>query len=373
MKTSIVLGLAGLGLSSQLFAAGPEVEIGGEYQLNIVNSDDGLNDPTAVKRTELNLKGAKVALRGKLSDQVSWNVLYKAKESVLERFWLTNKVSDSFEVAVGQQKIKVYGLHRKLASTTTAPVTGAYLGLNPLTDKMAIDLTYKAFGSFSLQLVDDYNSCKDNTATVADLSTGKVTTTTTTACTSWNTAGVQKQPAVAFEWYGAGLFGDVQPLVQYAVYDLGKSATGSVGVRYKNDSFEAYADLTQDTRNNKGADAAGKAAKEKTTIQGAVVYVEYKLDAVSPFFHYSNLNTDPFVKSDASEADKVKLESNSAGKLDKVESTLAIGTHFNSWSAAYRPFVDVTLSSGRYVDPSDKTKDRVLSKQDLVAGIIGKF
>jgi hypothetical protein len=371
MKLSpIMLSLASVGLSSQALAAGAEVDIGAEYQVNLTHSDDGLRKPDEEKRTELNLKGAKISLKGKLSDQISWSVLYKAKESELERYWLTNKVSDNLEVSVGKQKIKVYGLHRRLASSTTSPITGAYLSANPLTDKMAIDVTYKALGSFSLQLVEDYTSCKDSTSSKADLTTGNVTTTTSSTCTSWNSS-VQKQPAVAFDWLGS--FADLQPLVQYAVYDLGKSSTASFGLRFKNDSLDAYVDFTQDVRGAKGTDAEGKTENQKTTYTGAVVYAEYKLGDYSPFFHYSSFNTDPYVKEGTSEAAKVKAESNSAGKLDKVESTLAIGTHLNHWGTFYRPFFDVVLASGRYVDQDDTTKDKVLTRTDLVAGVIGKF
>ena len=75
--THIVIGLSGLCLAAHVRAAGAEVEIGGEYQVNATYTNDGLNDPSDIKRSELNLKGAKVAFRGKLSDQITWNVLLK--------------------------------------------------------------------------------------------------------------------------------------------------------------------------------------------------------------------------------------------------------------------------------------------------------
>lgn len=371
--SSIIIGLSGLSLASHGHAAAPEVEIGGEYQVNATYSNDGLNDPNDVKKSELNLKGAKINLRGKLSDQITWNVLFKAKESELERFWLTNKINDNLDVSIGKQKIKTYGLHRKLSSSTTTPVTAAYLANNPLTDKTALDITYKLAGTISLQLVEDYNKCADKTTSVADVSTGAITTTTTSSCTSWNTAGVQKQPALSFEWYGA--FGEFSPLVQYSVYDLGKSNAASVGLRFKSDKIDSYFDYTVDTRTNKGGllAATGKYEEQKNTYNGLVVYGEYKLGAFTPFLHFSSLNTDPFTAATATEADKVKAESNSAGKLDKNESTLAVGTHFENWGTYYRPFVHVALNSGHFVDPNDSTKKKDLSKTDLVLGLIGKF
>ncbi len=386
--SSISLSLAGLVLASNVHAA-PEIEVGAEYQLNVINTNDGLNDKDygkQTKTTSLNLKGAKVIFRGKLSDQISWTVLYKAKESELERYYLTNRVTDNLEITVGKQKIKTYGLHRKLTSSVTTPVIGAYLDNNPLKDKVALDITYKLAGSLSLQLVDDYSKCSDRTTYTNNPTTNAVTASTTTSCTSWNggsSAGIvtnsketqttQKQPAVALEWYGN--FGEFSPLVQYAVYDLGKSSTASAGVRYKTDSLDAYIDYTMDTRNNKGVDPADttKYIEEKNVYTGLVAYAEFKAGTYTPFVHVSTLATDPYTVDGAAETVQVAAEANSQGKLDKNEMTVAVGTHFENWGAYYRPFVDVTLSRGEFVDYTDKTKKKDLSKTDLVAGLIGKF
>jgi hypothetical protein len=367
--TRASLCLAGLALASSVHAA-PEIEVGAEYQVNFVNSNDGLNEEAKqTKTTSLNLKGAKVVFRGKLSDQISWTVLYKAKESELERYYLTNRVTENLEVTIGKQKNKTYGLHRKLTSSVTTPVTAAYLSNNPLKDRVAIDITYKLAGALSVQLVDDY-SCAPSNTTCKSWNVGKEDPIVTNSSEKQT---VQKQPAMAFEWYGS--FGEFSPLVQYAVYDLGKSNTASLGLRYKTDAVDAYFDYTMDTRNNKGKDPldATKSVEEKTTINGLVVYGEFKAGLYAPFVHFSTMSTDPFTASTATDADKVKAESNSDGKLDKNEMTIAAGTHFEHWGAFYRPFVDVTLSRGEYVDPSDATKKEDRSKTDLVAGLIGKF
>jgi hypothetical protein len=365
----VSLSLAGLALASGVQAA-PEIEVGAEYQLNVVNTDDGLNDEAKqTKTTSMNLKGAKVVFRGKLSDQISWTVLYKAKESELERYYLTNRVSDNLEITIGKQKQKTYGLHRKLTSSVTTPVTAAYLANNPMKDRVAVDITYKLAGTLSLQLVDDY-SCAPSSTTCKSWNVGKDDPIVTNSSEKQT---VQKQPAVAFEWYGS--FGEFSPLVQYAMYDLGKSNTASAGLRYKTESMDAYFDYTMDTRNNKGVDPidATKAVEEETTYNGLVVYGEFKTGLYTPFVHFSTLTTDPFQASGATEAAKVASESNASGKLDKNEMTIAVGTHFEHWGSFYRPFVDVTLSRGEYVDPADATKKEDRSKTDLVAGLIGKF
>ena len=366
--SNIAVGFMTMSGAMNVLAAAPEVEIGGEYQVNATYSNDGLNNPNEVKRSELNLKGANVALRGKWSDQITWNVLYKVKEGELSRFWLTNKVNDTLDVSVGRQKIKTYGLHRKLASPVFTPVTAAYLANNPLTDKTALDITYKMAGTLSLQLTEDYNKCTSTTA--ANPTTGTISTTNN--CVSWNTSGVQKQPAIAFEWYGA--FGEFSPLVQYSVYDMGKSNSVSVGVRFKTDVIDSYVDYTLDTRVNKGGMlTTGKYEEQKNTYNGIVAYAEYKTGMLTPFVHLSSLKTEPFEASTATAASKITAESNTAGSLNKNEMTLALGTHFDNWGAYYRPFVNVSMMSGSFVDPNDATKKKDLSKTDLVAGLIGKF
>jgi hypothetical protein len=365
----VSLSLAGLALASSVHAA-PEIEVGAEYQVNVINTNDGLSDEAKqTKTTNMNLKGAKVVFRGKLSDQISWTVLYKAKESELERYYLTNRVNENLEITIGKQKNKTYGLHRKLTSSVTTPVTAAYLANNPLKDRVALDITYKLAGALSLQLVDDY-SCAPSSTTCKSWNVGKEDPIVTNSSEKQT---VQKQPAMALEWYGN--FGEFSPLVQYAVYDLGKSNTASVGLRYKTETLDSYIDYTMDTRNNKGVDPvdATKSVEEKTTFNGLVAYGEFKTGLYTPFVHFSTLTTDPFQQSGATDAAKVASESNAGGKLDKNEMTIAVGTHFEHWGAFYRPFVDVTLSRGEYVDPSDASKKEDRSKTDLVAGLIGKF
>lgn len=388
-KVLIFFNVFTLTLSGAAFAEGVPVDIGAEYQVNATYSNDGLNDKdrgSQTKTTSFNLKGAKLTFKGKLTDTIGLTVLYKVKENELERFFLTHKVRESFDLTIGKQKIKTYGLHRKITSGTTTPVLGAYLDQNPLKDKLAIDASYKLAGTLSLQLVEDYSSCKDSDSYTTDPTTNAIAKKTTTSCQSWNrgtssgivnnskeTQTTQKQPAVALEWLGG--FGDFSPLLQYSVYDNGKSNTGSVGIRFKNKVIDSYLDYTVDTRNLKGTDPTDptRSVKQKTTFNGMVAYVESKIGDFTPFFHASSLETKPYQKPGAADKDIVAGESNAQGKLDKNETTVALGTHYEGWGALYRPFVDVTLASGKYVDSFDSAKQKSLSKTDLVAGIIGKF
>ncbi len=346
----------GLGLAAPICAAPAEVEIGGEYQLALIHTDDGLNlEAKQTKETDFAIRAAKIALRGKLSDQISWNVLFMADKSELERYWLTNKVSDNFDVAIGQQKIKVYGWHRRLSSSAVSPVRGAVLDYNPLKDKMAVDLTYKLAGTFSLSFIKDYF---DTSTTCQADGTG---------CKSWNGKDVQKQPAVAFEWIGA--FGEIQPLVQFANYDRGNSSTASAGVRYKTDTLDTYVDFTQDTRNEKGVGASGKAEDLKNTITGLAIYGEWKLEGgYTPFWHISTLGVDQYTA-----PGQKQRQTNENGKLDDNEQTAALGLWFDLWGTYYRPYVAVARYAGDYADPEDASKTEQRTKLDVLTGITGKF
>jgi hypothetical protein len=370
---SVVAGILVMNPAQPLEGALPtQAVIGGEYQLNIIHSNDGLTDGEVKKRyptTGFNLKGVKVSFKGQFSDDIGWFLLYKAKETELERFYLTHSVTDKLDLIIGKQKIKVYGLHRKLVSSVSTAVTGAYLDQNPLKDKMAFDITYRILGTMSLQLVEDFSRC---TAVNICTSYNRGSESGTVA-NSRETQTTQKQPAVTFEWLGS--WGDLSPLIQYGVYDLGKSRTASAGIRYKNQTVDSYLDFTVDTRNLKGVnqDDPSRLDNQKNIYLGAVLYGESKLTNYTPFLHLSYFDTKPYEKPDSNEKEKRALLTNNPGKLDKNERTAGIGTHCDGWGAFYRPYVLALYGSGRFVDPKDETKDKKLAKTDLIVGMIGKF
>ena len=352
-----MLGLSGFLLATHGSAATTpiEVEVGGEYHFQLFNTNDGLKAEGAEsKETDFAVKAAKIALKGKLSDSISWNVLYQLDTSKLERYWLSNKVSDNFEVSIGVMKIKTYGWHRKISSSATNPIRGAILNSTPLTDKMAVDFVYKMAGTLSLSFVKDYF---DPAGTCASTGVG---------CKSWNGSDVQKQPAVVFEWIGS--YGDFQPLVQYSSYDRNHSSAASVGVRYKNDLVESYLDYTLDTRNNKGVDALGKAEDQENKITGIVAYAEYFAGDYTPYFLFSTLDYDQYVAPGSKD-----IEINKDGVLDDNEQTASLGTYYEGYGKSYRPYVGLALISGNYADPKDATKEENRTRTDIMVGLTGKF
>lgn len=346
-----VLGVV-LPLESTVNAAA--IEVGGEYQFTLLNTNDGLNpDDTQIKETDLAVRAAKIVLRGALSDQITWNVLYQADKSQLERYWLTNKVTDALDVSIGQQKIKTYGWHRRLTSSATTPVRAAYLDKNPFKDVMSVDFAYKIAGTVSLTFVKDYF---DPSAACTAQGTG---------CNSWNGKDVQKQPGMVFEWVGS--FGPLQPLVQYTSYDRGHSNIVSAGLRFKTDTLDSYVDYTLDTRNAKGI-TAGEAEDQESKYTGLVVYGEYKLGTYTPYLQFSTLESDLYAAPGAS-----KKETNAEGALDNNESTLTAGVFFENWGSFYRPYAALARYSGDYVDADRPTEKEERSKTDLMLGLTGKF
>ncbi len=371
MKRQLGLcGFLGLLLPVHLSAAtaAVEVEVGGEYHFSLVNTDDGLNtDAAKIKKTEFGVKAAKLALRGKLTDQITWNVLAQLDKSpALERYWLTNKLTDQFDVSVGVQKIRTYGWHRKLTSSLT-PVKGAYLAYNPYPDVMAVDFAYKIAGqSVAFTLAKDYSDQTAPSGSGATATTG--CTASGAGCKSWNGRDVQKQPAFLLEWIGS--FGELQPLVQASSYDLGKSSIVSAGLRYKNEILDSYIDYTLDTRVKKGLDpVTGDAREEKNKIGGLAVYGEFKAGALSPYLMFTTLDVADYTAEGAKEP---KVNS-SATKLDDNEQTIALGTYFENWGALYRPYVGIASVKGKYVKDATAGTEEDRTRLDLMAGLTGKF
>lgn len=356
--TQAVFGLSSFFSATCVYAAPVkvEVDVGGEYHFAAVNTDDGLNlDAAQHKETDFVTRAAKLALRGKLNENLTWGVLYQLDTSRLERYWLNNKINEKFEVSIGQQKIKVYGWHRRLSSSAISPVRGAILNSNPLTDKLSVDFVYKVAGTVSLSLVKDY----------FDPAAG--CTADGTGCTSWNGRDVQKQPAIAFEWVGD--FNGIQPLVQYASYDRGHSSTASVGVRYKSEVIDTYLDYTMDTRNDKGADpVSGEAEDQEEKYSGIVLYGEYFLGSFTPYLHVSTLDVEQYTGPGVSQP-----KTNTNGALDDNEQLVSIGAFYDGYGALYRPYLGVALTQGKYVDPDNTADEETRSKTDILLGLTGKF
>jgi len=343
--------------SAEAVKISTEIEVGGEYHFQLFNSDDGLRtEAKQVKETDFATKAAKLSIRGKLTDQISWNVLYQMDTNTLERWWLTNKVSDTLEVNIGKQKIKTYGWNRKLLSGWNAMVRPSLQSFNPLKDQLALEATYKMAGTWSLALVKDYYD-----------TSSACTSATPTTCKSWNAYEVQKQPALVLEW--AGAFGDIQPLLQYARYDRNHSQTYSAGVRLKNDTLDAFVDYVVDERNDKVSNPVlGKDEDHKNKISGIVVYGEFFTGDWTPYVLASTTDFDG-----NETAAGVEIKTNNDGAVNDNERLLAAGVYYEGFTKVYRPYVGVASTMGKYVDPANAAAEEDRSKFDILVGLTGKF
>jgi hypothetical protein len=356
MKAQILGSIICLSAGS---AAAKEIEIGSDYQLSLSQNHEQL---------QFQMKTSKLVARGSLSDTISWLASYRLKESEVDRFYLVNRLGDDWELTIGQQKIKIYGLHRKLNNGTLA-VWAAYLAANPLKEKVAMELSYKAAGKLSLQLIEDYSRCIRKTSGT-DPNTQSGTATGTVSCTSWNDGEKMKQPAVAFEWLGA--LGSFSPLIQYSLYDLGKSSSGSLSLRYQRGPFDAYVDFTRDLRRERFLEDPNSSKTANKLHQNILVYAEYKRDRITPFLQWSTFKTDLTGKGLAS-AKEIMDEANTAGKFDRNDRTLGVGSYFDHWGPAYRPFLAVTHTTGKARDPQDANNTLGQDKSELTAGISGRL
>ncbi|MFW7379760.1 MAG: porin [Oligoflexus sp.] len=331
---------------------------GGQYHFNLFYSDDGLNDAEAAGRTAsqrfgVNARAAKLVFKSGLAENVDLMVRYSMTSNQLEYAYLDYKVNSALTLTVGRTKERIFGWHRRQTSSLT-PVTAAYLSLKPFGYPDGVQATYKLGNhKFLLQVVKDFFDCNG------------------AQCDSWNELDAngrekQKQPAILSEWIGT--FGAIQPLVQYASYDQGKSSTYTAGIRYNTQRFDVYGDYVVDNRVKRGVDA-GQTRKEENVMTGYVVHGEWNQGKFTPFFHISSFAYDEFTA-----PGQTATEVNSAyTQFDDNNMTWGIGSHYNLVNEVFRPYVVLFSKSGDFVDPQDASKSKPMAEMQVVAGVTGNF
>lgn len=374
------LSAALLGLSFPVILSAADMDIGSEYQLGISFSREDALSASGIHTqgsSSLQLRSAKLITRALLSDGLVWLAAYRLKEGELERFYVTQTVNTDLDITVGRQKIKLYGMHRKL-NNGTSPLPAAYLALNPLKEKLAIDLSYKIAGMMSLQIVEDYSKCSEQSILTNNPATQEVKTSKQTQCSSWNSsggsspsAGTPKQPAVTWEW--AGSFGAFTPMLQYARYDLAKSGSSSLSLRFKQDGWDVYSDWTLDQRSERSLDPLLTDGSLDRSFVNLLTYAEYKVDRFTPFLQFAQLETKMLNQHDLGPEKRLAYTLNTPGRLDTNERTLALGNYFENWGAIYRPYLLISGTSSKVQNPNQKTESLTLQKTDVTAGISGRW
>jgi hypothetical protein len=340
------MAIGALGLSvaaNQSFAEEPKLEnlkVGGQYHFGLEN------------------EATKLIVSGYIYDKVYLKIRYSLLNDKLEYGYVEYQPRENFSVALGQNKERIFGWHRRQTSSTSI-LTANYLSssMRPFSYPTALQLTYKnnLLGNFLVQIAEDYIKCDEQAGT----------------CSSWNRLDangekVQKQPAVLSEWIGK--IGPVQPLVQYAAYDKGKSYTMSFGLRYKTDLFDVYADYVTDNRVIKGNNGV-QSVEEENILTGYVLVAELKAGSFTPYFHYSMFDYEQYVAAGVSQPEK----NSGYGKWDDNGNTIALGTYWDSWSKAFRPYGAVVMESGDFEDPKDISKTKTMSELKVLLGVVGDF
>ena len=67
------------------------------------------------------------------------------------------------------------------------------------------------------------------------------------------------------------------------------------------------------------------------------------------------------------------IEINGDNKLDDNEQTVSVGSYYDAYGSAYRPYAGIALTSGEFVDPKDAAKKETRTKTDVLVGLLGKF
>jgi hypothetical protein len=342
-------------------AAEPEIEnlkIGGQYHFRLLYSDDGLNDaePTreASARTLFENAGTKFMFHGNLYDDVYVRMRYNALSSKLDYGYVKYTGLDDVALTFGQTKERLFGWHRRLTSAVSI-VVAEFHSLKPFSYPKMVEVQYDGLpGHVLIQVANDYFNCP---------ATGD--------CISWNQQDAdgekaQDQPAILAEWIGE--YGSFQPLAQYASYDQGKSYTYTLGLRYKNDTYDVYGDYVVDNRVYKGA-TTGQPIEEENILTGWVVQGEMKVGQLTPYVHVSSFDYEQYT---AAGGDQPEINS-AYGRFDDNAMTVSVGTHFDNWGPGFRPYAALIRVSGDYQDPEDATASKTLAEMQVVGGVTGDF
>lgn len=327
--------------------------LGAMYHFNIEQADNGLYNPSETKESlNQGFDFVRLIAKGDLSDKTSLFMRYNLSKSSLERFNLTHKLTDKISVLAGLQKARVFGWHRRISSgllaTESRYVSSSF---RPFSNTIMLQLEAKYdFGKFTVQVVEDYVECSNS------------------PCTSWNQKDendnvVRTQPGVLAEWIGS--FGAFKPLVQYGRYDLGKSYTATVGLRYKKNNLDLHTDYVMDERLKRGSSVAGETETTRKLV-GMTVQANYRFGDFTPYAHLSSFEVED--TSGGVVVQKALNTSTSSGDLDREGQTLAVGAYYDGLGEYARPYLSFSTKSGDYsVGEGEKT----LTTTSVTAGVVG--
>lgn len=329
------------------------------YRFEGERSDDGLNKDAKADKpyTSLKLKDFHLGFRGKVDQSFDYRVLVNLIGSDGPRFdegWVRwSNDPKTWQFVAGQQKINLWGFENKLFNAMTIFTSHGFANkMFEYAPAATLVYTTGGAGTLSFQAIEDV-----------------------TPANGWNAAaGSKQQLAYSGEWYASGFdVGDAKlmPLFQVGTYDMGHSRVLSLGLDYQSKIARVLFDYIHDLWVAKGTetDAAGKtkAKKEENTRTTSVVNVEFNLDAVSPFAHFSIYNVRDYTAAGAEEpkANATPAAFNDNGKV------IGLGTFFNGVSKKLRPYLAYEKRSGNFTSTSGKEKEMDVNSYRF--GLAGAF
>lgn len=372
MKKVMMVGAGVLAAQSSLAAdavnwsfKGKEASLGAEYRFEHVYDDHKAEDVnvdnagTIVKNegeatSEFTMPNARLRFKGKMSDRASFyfrlnlpggKVVDNKTPDLVNYAYVDYKLTDMISLTFGKDKVVQGGGWEYYAPSYDMIIKGDYYAFNlPFATEydQAISLNFDLgdAGKIRYQLTNDYG-------------------------TVW---AKDAQPAHGFEYRGK--FAGVEPIVQFASYDVNHSNVITVGVKQDTEMYKVAFDIVMDSRAKK--DAADKEVNDSLT--------SYTLA-----FNYLMGETEPFVKFSVFDNKQDGTDSKGNDFYDEDNSEVkptwkdngthwVVGSFFMKDGEMVKPFLAYSSHSGKVYDPVNTgTKTATVTNNKVHFGIAGTF
>ncbi len=372
MKKVMMVGAGVLAAQSSLAAdavnwsfKGKEASLGAEYRFEHVYDDHKAEDVnvdnagTIVKNegkatSEFTMPNARLRFKGKMSDRASFyfrlnlpggKVVDGKAPDLVNYAYVDYKLTDMISMTFGKDKVIQGGGWEYYASSYDMIIKGDYLGNNlPYSSEydkaISVNFDLGDAGRVRYQVTNDYGSV-------------------------W-TEGAQ--PAHGLEYRGK--FAGVEPIFQYASYDMNHSNVITVGVKQDTEMYKVAFDVVMESRAKK--DAADKEVKDS-------------LSSYTLAFNYLMGETEPFVKFSVFDNKQDGTDSKGNDFYDEDNSEVkptwkdngthwVVGSFFMKDGEMVKPFLAYSSHSGKVYDPVNTgSKTATVTNSKVHFGIAGTF
>ncbi len=352
--TALLCGISG----SALAAGAPEApKINFMYNFGLTHDDDGLNSDskTDVATSSIMTKAFRLIVTGKANDKVSYETRYNLLDSKFDYGFARLDLNKMMGVILGRNKVRTYGFDHRDGDPLSlyTAIGGDSDPFATESDMVAVELA--VMGKITVQFVDD-NALRSD-----DMQYKKSKTDA-----KGNKTAVDKNPAYVLEWLGK--FGPIQPLIEFASYDLNHSNLWTIGAKFETKQIMTVADYTTHNQAYKGAqDATTKKSPEMKDVATRLNFAfEFNAGVATPFLHYSKFD----LKQDTVSGTKER-KTNTAGTFDDNGSDITLGATINKWGDSFMPYLTLDKMSGSFVNKNNNDAD--MSRMQTTLGVKGLF